>query len=79
MEVIGVGEHHLGAGVPQLGRRNAFHRGQGAHGHEPRCGDIAMGGVKAAAAGPGAAALRRDVEGERWWEADCAEQVLFRR
>ena len=36
MQVIGVGQHHLGAGLCQLGGGHPFHGAQRAHGHEPR-------------------------------------------
>ena len=35
-QVVGVGEHHLGAGVGDLGRGHGFERAVGAHGHEAR-------------------------------------------
>ena len=62
VQVVGVGEHHLGARIGQLAGGHALHGGQGAHRHEPRRGDRAMGRVKATAAGPCAAAAGGDVE-----------------
>ena len=53
---------HLGARIGQLAGGHALHGGQGAHRHEPRRGDRAMGRVKATAAGPCAAAAGGDVE-----------------
>ena len=62
VQVVGVGQHHLGPRIAQLGCGDTLHRGQGANGHEARRGDRAMGGLEAAAACPGAGASGGDVE-----------------
>ena len=67
MQMKGVGQHHLGAGFGQLGRADALDGGRGAHRHEARRVDDAMGGVEMPAAGPGLATAGRHREGEGWW------------
>ena len=64
VQVKGVGEHHLRAGGLQLRGGDPLHRCQRSHGHEARCRDDAVGGVKAAAARSGACAAGRDLEVE---------------
>ena len=64
VQMKGVGEHHLRAGGLQLRWGDPLHRCQRSHGHEARCGDDAVGGVKAAAARFGARAAGRDLEVE---------------
>ena len=64
MEVIRVGEHHFGTGAQQLFRADAFHGGQGAHGHETRCVNRSMRGLKTAATSCTAGAVRADFKAE---------------
>ena len=66
MQMKGVGQHHLGAGFGQLGRADALDGACGAHRHEARRVDDAMGGVEMPAAGPGLTTAGRHREGEGW-------------
>ena len=65
VQVIGVGEHHLGAGARQLFGADAFDSGQGADGHESRGLHGPMGGMEGAAAGSRVGTTGADVEAEQ--------------
>jgi hypothetical protein len=64
MEVIGVGQHHLGSRVGQLFGADPLHSGQGADRHEPRGLYRPMRCVKASAASLCMGALGTDLEVE---------------
>jgi hypothetical protein len=62
-EMVEVRQHHRGAGVLELGDRQALDRAEGADRHESRGLDHAVRGLEAAAAGQ--AMARHDLEAER--------------
>jgi len=62
--VVGVGEHQVGAHLGQLGRSDGLDGGLGAHWGEDRGEQVAMRGAEKA--GPSAAVLGLEVEGEVW-------------
>jgi hypothetical protein len=61
VQVIGVGQHHLGTGVLQLRDRHPLDRGRRADGHEAGGLHAAVWCVKTAAAGPAVAGAGRDL------------------
>ena len=63
-EVVGVGEHDLGAERLERGGREPLDRGLGAHGHEDGGRDVAVRGVQDARARVSAGVLGEDVVGE---------------
>ncbi len=60
-EVVGVGQKNLGMDLLERGREDPLDRGLGTHGHENRCGDVAVRGVEYARARVGGGVLRDDV------------------
>ena len=63
VEVIRVGQHHLGADGTQRGRRDGFDGGLGADRHETGGEDLAVRGLQAAGAGPAAGGFELKAEG----------------
>ena len=61
-QVVRVREHYLAAQLAQLARRDALHRGGGAHGHEHRGVEIAVGGGVGERAGVPAGSVARAIE-----------------
>ena len=61
-QVVRVREHHLAAQLGQLVRRDALHRGGGAHGHEHGGVEIAVGGGVGERAGVPAGSVARAIE-----------------
>jgi hypothetical protein len=62
-EVVAVAEHDLGAGLAQVVGVEALHGAVGAHRHEGRGVDRAVGGPQATGAGRAAGVLREQLEG----------------
>ena len=65
VQVIRVGQHHLGPGARQLLGADALDGCQGADGHEPWCFHRPVGRVKGAAAGCSVGTTGADVETEQ--------------
>ena len=68
-QVVRVREHYLAAQLAQLARRDALHRGGGAHGHEHRGVEIAVGGGVGERAGVPAGSVARAIE-------ECQKRIL---
>ena len=65
VQVIGIAENDLGAGLEEILRRQGLDRPQGSHRHEHGGFDFTMGGLKSAAAGGGFGGLGTQFKGER--------------
>ena len=63
VEMIGVGQHDLGAEAAQRRRRDGLDGGLGADRHETRGEHLAVRGVQAAGAGPAAGGFELEAEG----------------
>ena len=60
VQVIGIAENDLGAGLEEILRRQGLDRPQGSHRHENRGFDATVGGLKRSATGRGFGGLGTD-------------------